>query len=484
MTVLGLCIGLFQVWRLRWVCDDAYISFVYARNIWEGNGWVFQLGERVEGFSNPIWTLGMVLSFPIGIRVEDFAQGVGMVLYLFTLLQLQNPFLILSYSLFSLGALFGTGGLETSLYTFLLLVSYRSWKQGNWWKLLAFSGLLAITRPDGGLFSLGHLILIVIHLRSQTMETLMRDLAIRSNQIHLVIFVSTCALYLTKSIYYGDIFPNTYYAKASGGGYWMQGLDYLSVFVQEYPILSAFSMVGLVVSRSHYKYLVLFYFIYLVYVGGDFMFGRFIVPIIPVILVLVWEKIQENPILQTKVNWSQHRVFAYLVAGLFLLSPGLATGYFEKNKQDIYSRTGIVDERKVYYRLGKPDLIYDPEALRDLSVSFWGAQAHFIYYMKPARAIESSTGLTDSYLAKRKIEKRGRIGHEKKAPLDYLVQAGVHIVMGDVYPELHDSGRNLYYLWDGNRLLWKVISLPISEYNKLAQNPNFDTSELRQEFLK
>lgn len=49
----------------RWwfVCDDAYISFRYARHLAEGHGLVFNLGESppVEGYTNLLWTLWSAL---------------------------------------------------------------------------------------------------------------------------------------------------------------------------------------------------------------------------------------------------------------------------------------------------------------------------------------------------------------------------------------------------------------------------------------
>src|SRR5438552_4560056 len=37
--------------------DDVFISFRYAEHLAAGLGLVFNPGERVEGFSNPLWTL-------------------------------------------------------------------------------------------------------------------------------------------------------------------------------------------------------------------------------------------------------------------------------------------------------------------------------------------------------------------------------------------------------------------------------------------
>ena len=44
-----------------WSClfDDAMISMRYARNLAEGHGLVFNAGEYVQGFSNPLMTLLM-----------------------------------------------------------------------------------------------------------------------------------------------------------------------------------------------------------------------------------------------------------------------------------------------------------------------------------------------------------------------------------------------------------------------------------------
>lgn len=41
--------------------DDAMISMRYARNLAEGYGLVWNPGERVEGYTNPLWTLWMAL---------------------------------------------------------------------------------------------------------------------------------------------------------------------------------------------------------------------------------------------------------------------------------------------------------------------------------------------------------------------------------------------------------------------------------------
>ncbi|MFC1570093.1 hypothetical protein ACFL4L_07645, partial [bacterium] len=45
-----------RVWFLG---DDPMISMRYAKNLAHGHGWVWNLGERVEGYTNPLWTIIM-----------------------------------------------------------------------------------------------------------------------------------------------------------------------------------------------------------------------------------------------------------------------------------------------------------------------------------------------------------------------------------------------------------------------------------------
>ena len=37
--------------------DDAYISYRYVENFIEGHGLVFNIGERVEGYTNFLWMM-------------------------------------------------------------------------------------------------------------------------------------------------------------------------------------------------------------------------------------------------------------------------------------------------------------------------------------------------------------------------------------------------------------------------------------------
>ena len=54
--------------------DDAFISFRYARNLLEGQGLVFNPGERVEGYTNFLWVLELAALWgAFGLRPEHAA---------------------------------------------------------------------------------------------------------------------------------------------------------------------------------------------------------------------------------------------------------------------------------------------------------------------------------------------------------------------------------------------------------------------------
>ncbi len=58
--------------------DDAFISFSYAARWAEGRGLTWNDGQAVEGFSNPLWTLGLGLGAGAGIPPHRSAPWLGL----------------------------------------------------------------------------------------------------------------------------------------------------------------------------------------------------------------------------------------------------------------------------------------------------------------------------------------------------------------------------------------------------------------------
>ena len=152
--------------------DDAAISFSYARSWAEGNGWgaLFPGAARVEGYSNFLWVTLLGVATRLGIETLQASKLLGLLFVLagiVTLHILIRPYVKHTWFLFglllvplSLAYIFWTvSGLESALYTFLILLSI--------WFLLREDEkltrvplgsaicltLLAMTRPEGLLFA-------------------------------------------------------------------------------------------------------------------------------------------------------------------------------------------------------------------------------------------------------------------------------------------------------------------------------------------
>ena len=143
--------------------DDAYITFRYARNILSGYGFVFNPGERVMGTTTGLYTLlmtglgalagGPQANFPlIAALVNALADGLTCLLIFAIGKRIHARFAgiaaALAWAVAPFSVTFAIGGLETSLYVFLLTASAYAYLEDrqSWAALLA--GLSFLTRPD------------------------------------------------------------------------------------------------------------------------------------------------------------------------------------------------------------------------------------------------------------------------------------------------------------------------------------------------
>ena len=93
LVSLGVALALFAwlVARFDFLIDDAFISFRYARNLVEGQGLVYNPGERIEGYSNFLWVLVEAallaggLPILMGTKVLGLCSGVAAVLLTYAL---------------------------------------------------------------------------------------------------------------------------------------------------------------------------------------------------------------------------------------------------------------------------------------------------------------------------------------------------------------------------------------------------------------
>jgi hypothetical protein len=213
-----------RLWE--WYIEDAAISFAYARNWAVGDGLVaFPGGERIEGYSNPLWVLLMAGFYLIGIDGFASSKAMAMVFGGATVIvawrvaaeaieddesnaALIAPVVLAMYPQF---AFWNASGLENSLFNLLLgLGIWRTVveaKRGGFpWSAVAYLGL-ACTRPDGIMYAAwgGFLGMCFSLMRGRGMLPTVKWL--------LVFWIPFTTYFAIRYTYFAWAFPNTYYAK-------------------------------------------------------------------------------------------------------------------------------------------------------------------------------------------------------------------------------------------------------------------------------
>ena len=261
---LTLLVLVFHVYMYRFLTDDAFISFRYAQNLSEGHGLVFNPGyERVEGYTNFLWVLLLALlgmagiSPPIAAHVLSLGATIGLwavvVRYLAREYRRPGPaWPVLVPPLFLAAtrsfAVWSTGGLETRLFDLLvvagvlrLLRETRARIDGPPLRSMApfLLGLAILTRPEGVLISITTLGAANLYLATRGKFEWRGFLRQVTPCVVIVVIHGVFRL-----AYYGDIVPNTYYAKVGGQSWWGMGLKYLLVFCLEYSVYLWLPLLG------------------------------------------------------------------------------------------------------------------------------------------------------------------------------------------------------------------------------------------------
>jgi len=229
-----------------WTTDDAYISFRYARNLVDGHGLVFNQGERVEGYTNFLWTLWIAAGLKSGFSAEGWSRFWGLLSYLGAILlllvnhrRLRAEFKEARWllPLAGLGAaaiadwnIFAASGLETAPFTFLILAGFLIVvRYPERPRVLALAGLVfglaCLIRQDGVLVAFVTGLFVLRHGRPRLRSALAFGASWALIAIPFLIW---------RVGYYGDLFPNSYYAKSAYLTWYTQGWHYVMLFFERY----------------------------------------------------------------------------------------------------------------------------------------------------------------------------------------------------------------------------------------------------------
>lgn len=447
LAVATIVLGLTRAFDAAWLSDDSFISFRYAQQLVHGNGLVYNAGERVEAYTNLLWTLLLAGTMRIGIGPEMSAHmlGLGFWLALIVLLALvgyrrarSQTFVPLAATLVLLmedSQTWATGGLETSMFAFLavaglLLASALHARPSR----MLFAGLLLLgavgTRPDGVIFAA--VAVAGVWLVNEDVPPRAR-LALTAALI-APLLVGGAALTAFKLLYYGDLFPTAFYSKSALNPYYSQGLFYVYLFFKKNWFLCplAIALIALalaqrvrpsqLLNRRHLVLLAAFvaFVAYVAHSGGDFMFARRLIPAMPLLFI----------VLEGWLVTIRGRTVRIGVLALLLLGVSLPYSIYRNPTERI---RGIANE-PAYYTHPYVEMRHAQGAVAarildgaPVRAMFEGGMCMFGYYSGLPYLVEM-TGLTQYSLAKMPLAIRGYVGHEKVADARWMTEHGIHFV--------------------------------------------------------
>ena len=443
-------------WRNRFIQDDAFISFNYAAHLVSGAGLTWLPGERVEGYTNFLWTIIMSVPIALGIDPVRFSQVLGIGLFVGTLLMTgrlaatllgSRPLALLTVWLVGTNYTFSayaTGGLETQLQTFLvvtaLAVAYRmpAVDDRHTLRLLGLSLLCAaalLTRLDSAIpVAVLGVVLLLRLIRETRGPRVAAALA-----LVLPALIIVAIWFAWRLSYYGDLLPNTFHAKTGTVASARQGIKYLLAFVESYwlqpfvvgLVLSAGAMARRAPRIEGLLAIVVLWCAYVMKIGGDFMEFRLLVPILPLLMILaVWMIHQVRPAA------ARVALVLLIVAGSashavrFISSPAIDS-VSELARYVEEPATGWITAGRV---LGEVFGRTDPPVV----LATTAAGAIPFYSGLPTLDMH---GLTDRRIARYgRLRPTTRPGHQRTATLRDLMEHRVNLVIGHPAIQRREAG--------------------------------------------
>ncbi len=339
------------VYYYKWVSSDGLAVTYQTKNVLNGLGMVWNYGERSFVSTSPLYS---IFSIPLTYLLEKIG---------FSNLPLQiTPIVInLIFSMLALGVIlnfvwkknlsplklyicvgifllafcsdfflhFSTSALENSLSYLILslfgisLYSEKESTEKN--RLPLYMALAFLTRYDFFLIIFPTALYLLNKYRLKCLPIL----------VNLILPVG---LWLGFAfLYFGSIFPNSFYMKAGFLGI-ENSLGYLFKNIVRSPFMMILIGMGLCGAFKTYKPLfwgILIYFCYTVYVT-DYMFGRFWTNLVPLCIIA---SIQYYSVYSKKLSVKE---FTPMIYGVVIV--GLSFVMVRKLKNSIY----LINERKYY----------------------------------------------------------------------------------------------------------------------------------------
>lgn len=360
--------------------DDPWIHLTFAKNLAEyGSFSYFKNEMSTAGSTSPIYTMilavgflitknEMVLSYTLGII---FLILSGIWFYRLSSFEFakENIFAIFCTAIFAVDKwmnFIADSGMETTMFIFLLLLTAYSYKKRQAVSTAVFAGLILWTRPDGTAF-LGALVLdylwcVYLSKKDTSIVLFTKQELMKMGGIFGVIILAYFGMNLKLS---GSVLPNTFNAKLT---YYAPEFRSRSAFLQgevwDYFTSGAYGvmMIGFIISvlklamdvvkkkyNQNLLYIVFAFalvFIYWYKLPYAHRFGRYLMPIIPFLILVSMGGFRELARL-TASYFKSKQVgnglnFALILLVLFLSIPG-----YMDNKATYANECKYINDRQV-----------------------------------------------------------------------------------------------------------------------------------------
>jgi len=421
--------------------DDGMISMRYAKNLVAGNGLVMNPGERVEGYTNPLWTIYMALIHLLPVarsKICLLIQITGIVLLVLNLFMVMKIARLISGNSFqvSSGAMILTAfylplinwslqGMEVSLIT--LIVSIAVWgvirclrkKTFPLW-LYILLGISTLVRIDMAVPFLGIWLFLIKVQPEYRKRNILWGLSI------FAFFMGAQTLF--RLFYYGDVLPSTYYLKMTGYPVFFRISRGVVVFVKFIwnlnIVLFLLPFIFLAVKYDNFRGIIAWVFVlqclYSMYVGGDAWeqwggSNRYISIVIPLFFILFSHaiyKTKEMFITILKNLKNAHKgVHSFCVRYCFPFLLILGLIQFNNNNGPL-SLAGFVFINLPSNVSGNKDMVESALIIRDIStddariaVTWAGALPYF-----SERYTVDILGKTDTFIAHEEMRQTSGLG--------------------------------------------------------------------------
>lgn len=517
MRFITLMVFIGVIILLAWQSDDAYHGYVMSKHLVEGNGLVYNIGERASASSCPLFTL--IIAAAYLLTREMFFTSI-FVCVIFSSL----AYYILAYKfcktkeqvIVSFAALIGstafitytTSGLENSLLFFLgalFIKIYFETEKYTGKQLLIMAlifSMIALARMDAVLIFIPMICYAFLFKREKTTF----PGAVVIGLAGLLPFI----LWEVFSVfYYGFPFPNTAYVKLGTDiaqmEYYKKGILYIFYTLLNDMLVLVIPGIFVVITFLARKldYIltsagILLYGFYIIRIGGDFMMGRHFTVLLFISVstfMILW-----NNLMKETGSYQKIKRYKTIFSGLaflgviytFTVGHVIGSEYlfghqyssFISDEREVYSKTtGLYNNVRSLIRTGNlcirdtwnyqstDEIRYD-----GLIGNITDNSPGILVYYNSDLYLNDAYGLGDPFLSKLPAikEDNWRVGHMKRAiPEGYreTIQTGNNVIVNEdlrrYYDKIHLVTRG--DLFDKERIQ-TIIDLNTGKYDYLIEN--------------